>query len=213
MAKRIVLAGATGLVGGHVLARLLADERVAEVIAPTRRALPPPLAAKLRNPVIDFERVRTAARDWQADAAICALGSTMKQAGSREAFFRIDHDYPLWLAQALREAGVPVFVLNSAMGADPGSRFFYNRVKGELERDLRALGFDSLTLVRPGLIGGERERPRTLERVSGLVLGALGPLLPRAWRINPAPRIAAAMVAAALAPRPGVEVIGSATLA
>lgn len=210
MMQRIVLAGATGLVGRHVLQQLLADARVAEVIAPTRRALP--AAAKLRNPVIDFEQVREAARDWQADAAICALGTTMRQAGSREAFFRVDHDYPLWLARALRDNGMRTFALNSAMAADPDSRFFYSRVKGELERALRSLGFASLTLVRPGLIGGEREQRRPLEHAAGLVLGALGPVLPRAWRINPAPRIAAALVEAALVAKPGVGVIGSTRL-
>lgn len=207
MTRRIVLAGATGLVGRHVLQLLLADARVAEVTAPTRRPLP--AATKLRNPVIDFEQLREAARAWQADAAICALGTTLKQAGSREAFIRVDHDYPLWLAQALRGNGTQAFVLNSAKGAGTDSRFFYNRVKGELEYDLRLLGFPSLTLVRPGLIGGAREQRRPLEHAAGLVLGALGPVLPQAWRINPAPRIAAVLVEAALAAKPGVRVIGS----
>ncbi len=115
-------------------------------------------------------------------------------------------------ATRARAAGARAFVLNSAMGADPGSRIFYNQVKGRLEQDLGALGYPSLTLVRPGLIGGERAERRTGEHLASLVLGALGPVLPRAWRINPAGRIAAAMVDAALAPRPGVQVVGSAEL-
>ena len=89
-------------------------------------------------------------------------------------------------------------LLNSAKGADPRALFFYSRVKGELERDLARLGYPSLTLVRPGLIGGERSEKRTGESVAAVVLGALGPLLPRAWRINPASRIAEALVEAAL---------------
>jgi uncharacterized protein YbjT (DUF2867 family) len=208
---RIVLAGATGLVGGHVLQGLLDDPRCGRVTAPTRR----PLALhhpKLDNPVLDFAGLPEAARAWPADAAICALGSTMKQAGSREAFRRVDHDYPLWLAQSLRAHGTHVFALNSATGADPDSRFFYNRVKGELERDLRALGFASLTLVRPGLIGGARSERRPMEHAASLVLATLGPVLPRAWRINPATRIAAVLVEAALAPAPGTQVIGAAEL-
>ncbi|MFX5610906.1 hypothetical protein ABTD85_21005, partial [Acinetobacter baumannii] len=88
-------------------------------------------------------------------------------------------------------------------GANPQSSIFYSRVKGELERDLRALGFHSLTLVRPGLIGGERNEVRRGERLALTVLGALGPMLPRAWRINPASEIAKALVEAALAPQPG----------
>lgn len=210
---RILLAGATGLVGSLALPMLLDDPRCSAVVAPTRR----PLAvrhAKLDNPVLDFDGIGEAARHWQVDAAVCALGTTMKLAGSREAFRRVDHDYPLALAQSLREEGTGTFVLNSAKGADAGARFFYSRTKGELERDLRALRFDSLVLVRPGLIGGERSGPpRAGERIGMVVLGVLGPVLPRAWRINPATRIAEAMVDAALRPTPGERVIDSAQLA
>lgn len=209
---RILLAGATGLVGSLALQRLLDDDRCTTLVAPSRR----PLArrhSKLDNPVLDFEQLRTDARGWQVDAAICALGTTIKQAGSQAAFHRVDHDYPLWLAQALRANGTGCFVLNSSLGADPDSRVFYSRVKGELERDLRALHFDSLTLVRPGLIGGERAEPRAGERIASTVLGLLGPVLPRGWRISPAAKIAEAMIEAAFLAPPGVHVIDSAQLA
>ena len=208
---RIVLIGATGLVGAHTLSLLLDDLRCTALIAPTRRPLER-RHPKLDNPVLAFDGLGQAALAWQVDAAICALGTTIAIAGSREIFRRVDHDYPLALAEALRAQGTATFVLNSAMGADVDSRFFYSRVKGELERDLRALRFDSLVLVRPGLIGGERAAPRAGERVAAAVLGTLDPVLPRAWRINPAPVIARAMVAAALAPTPGEQVIGSAQL-
>ena len=208
---RILLAGATGLVGSHALSLLLDEPRCTAVIAPTRRPLDR-RHRKLDNPVLDFNGLGQAAHAWQVDAAICALGTTIAIAGSREAFRRVDHDYPLALAEALHAQGTTVFVLNSAMGADVGSRFFYSRVKGELERDLRALRFDSLVLVRPGLIGGERSAPRAGERMASVVLATLAPVLPRAWRINPAPVIARAMVEAALAPVPGERVIGSAQL-
>jgi uncharacterized protein YbjT (DUF2867 family) len=210
-AMKVMLVGATGLVGGQVLQQLLDDPRCDAVVAPTRRALGQSNPA-LANPVVDFEQLPLDADWWAVDAVICALGSTLKQAGSREAFARIDHDYPLKIATTARAAGAHAFVLNSAMGADPGSRIFYNQVKGRLEQDVRSLGYPSLTLVRPGLIGGERAERRTGEHLASLVLGALGPVLPRAWRINPAERIAAAMVDAALAPRPGVQVVGSAEL-
>ena len=209
---RVLLAGATGLVGSQVLQRLLADTRCTAVVAPVRRPLPlqhPRLSA----PLLDFDAPPLQAPWWQVDAAICTLGSTLKQAGSRQAFARIDHGYPLAIARAVKMHRCTVFALNSAMGANPRSAFFYNRVKGELERDLRALGFASLALVRPGLIGGARSEPRPGEQAAARVLGALGPVLPRAWRINPAGRIAAALVEAALAPAPGVRVIGSAQLA
>src|SRR5690554_1711737 len=198
---RLLLLGATGLVGSHVLDLAVADERIEEVIAPTRRPLPdqPGLTA----PQIDFDHLPADADWWQADAVLCALGTTMKKAGSREAFRRVDYDYPLQAARLARRHGAPTFVLNSAMGADPDSRFFYNRVKGELERDLKEVGFDSLTFVRPGLIGGEREEFRLGEHLTTLALGAIGPVLPKKWRINPADHIALAMIDAAVVARSG----------
>ena len=209
---RVMLLGATGLVGGQVLPLLLGDRRCSAVVAPTRRALPA-LAAGLCNPVLDFATLPQSPPWAQVDAVICALGSTLAQAGSRDAFHRIDHDYPLAFARMALAQGARAFVLNSAAGASARSPFFYNRVKGELEDDLRGLGFPSLTLVRPGLIGGQRSEVRRGEHVAGKVLGVLGPLLPRGWRINPAPNIAAALVAAALAPQPGVHVVPAQALA
>lgn len=209
---KVMLVGATGLVGGQVLQQLLDDARCDAVVAPTRR----PLAVAdpvLLNPVVDFAALPVDADWWAVDAVVCALGSTIKQAGSREMFARIDHDYPLQVATLAQAHGAQAFVLNSAMGANAQSRIFYNQVKGRLERDLRGLGYPSLTLVRPGLIGGERAERRTGEHLAGVVLGALGPVLPRAWRINPAGNIVAAMLEAALEPRPGVQVIDSAQLA
>ncbi|MDR6092969.1 NAD-dependent dehydratase [Stenotrophomonas sp. SORGH_AS_0321] len=209
---RVMLLGATGLVGGQALGLLLDDPRCTALVAPSRRPLPV-TAPKLDNPVLDFEHLPGTAPWWAVDAVICALGSTMAQAGSRDAFKRIDHDYPLTFAGQAHAHGAGTFVLNSAAGADAGSRFFYNRVKGALEQDLRGLEFDSLTLVRPGLIGGQRAHKRTGEHLAMQVLGVLGPLLPRGWRINPADNIAAALVDAALAPRPGEHVVSAAELA
>lgn len=125
----------------------------------------------------------------------------------------MDHDYPLLAAQLARRHGTATYVLNSAMGADAGSRIFYNRVKGELERDLQSQGFASLTFVRPGLISGPRTEHRAGERAMVGVLGALGPLLPRRWRLNPAHRIAQALIEAAVNARPGVHIVGSEALA
>lgn len=208
---KLLLAGATGLVGGHVLAQALADPRIDAVVAPVRRALPahPTLLA----PTVDFEALPEEAPWWAADAAICALGTTIGKAGSQEAFWRVDHDYQLAIAKLASRHGTPAFVLNSALGADAASRIFYNRVKGELERDLAGLDFASLTFVRPGLIGGARSESRPAERAALVLLGILGPLLPRAWRINPAERIAAAMIEAAVAAKPGTHVVTSAELA
>lgn len=204
---KLLLAGATGLVGRHVLRLALADARVTTVVALARKPLP--AHPKLIAPSVDFDALALDATWWRADAVICALGTTMKVAGSQEAFRQVDFDYPLTVARLARAAGTTAYVLNSAAGANASSRFFYNRVKGELERELATLGFASLTQVRPGLIGGERESVRAGEAALALVLGALAPVLPRRWRINPAENIAQALLEAAIAATPGVRVITS----
>ncbi|KRG76556.1 NAD-dependent dehydratase [Stenotrophomonas ginsengisoli] len=209
--QHVLLLGATGLVGSRVLGMLLADRRVARVTAPTRRALGC-TDTRLHNPLLDFAAL-PAAQWWAADAVICCLGTTRKQAGSLAAFVRVDRDYVLAAAVLARAAGTPCFVLNSASGADPSSRLAYNRTKGQVEAGLRAQSWPSLVLVRPGLIGGERAQRRPAEHAAGLLLQALGPVLPRAWRINPAANIAAALVQAALTAPAGEQVIGAAELA
>jgi uncharacterized protein YbjT (DUF2867 family) len=210
---KLLLFGSTGLVGRHVLALALADSRVGAVVTPARRRVQRPDHEKLLSPVVDFERLPAEADWWQADAVICTLGTTIRKAGSQDAFRRVDHDYPVLVACLALAHGTPAFVLNSALGANPASRFFYNRVKGEVERDVAALGFRSLIIVRPGLIGGEREKVRPAERAGSVALTILSPLLPRALRINLAPTIARAMIEAAVTPPPGTHIVTSAELA
>ncbi|EHK65599.1 hypothetical protein [Achromobacter arsenitoxydans] len=202
---KLLLAGATGLVGRHVLDLALADSRVESVTAPVRRTLPP--HPKLLAPTVDFDRLPNDAPWWRADAVICALGTTMRAAGGQAAFRRVDYDYPLAVADLALRAGTPAYVLNSAIGADSASRFFYHRVKGDLEQALARRGFGSLTFVRPGLIGGQRDEFRAGERAMLAVLRLAGPVLPQRWRINPAPAIARVMLEAAIAARPGVHII------
>lgn len=201
----VMLVGATGLVGQAVLRQALADARVTRVVAPTRRALP--AHQKLFNPLVDFEHLPEDADWWAVDAVICTLGSTMAQAGSQAAFYRVDHDHPLHVAQLALRQGAKAFALNSALGADAGSRVFYSRTKGELERDLRELGYPSLTLVRPGLIGGARQERRPAEQLAVTLSSWLQPLLSRRYRVVPAERIAHHLLASALAAAPGVRVL------
>ncbi|MFK0382712.1 NAD-dependent dehydratase [Agrobacterium sp. NPDC090273] len=207
----LLLVGASGLVGGHVLRLALADPAVARVVAPTRRPLPP--HPKLISPQVDFDQLPETADWWQANAVICTLGTTIRTAGSQDAFRRVDHDYPLAVARLAHAHGTQTYVLNSAIGADSRSSIFYNRVKGEVEDGLKTIGFRSLTLVRPGLIGGQRDEFRFGERAMTVVLKALGPLLPKKWRINPADKIARAILDAALRPVGGVYIVSASQLA
>jgi uncharacterized protein YbjT (DUF2867 family) len=208
--KRLMLVGATGLVGGHVLQQALADPAVTQVVAPTRKPLTP--QPRLINPVVDFERWPEDAEWWAVDAVICTLGTTLRAAGSQAAFYKVDHDHPLEVAYLARRHGARAFALNSALGADTGSRVFYSRTKGETERDLQAVGYPSLTLVRPGLIGGQRQESRPLEQLAVTVSRLVQPLLPKRYRVVPADRIAQHLLQAALAATPGVHVLPSEAL-
>lgn len=207
----ILLLGATGLVGQEVLRQSLADPRLARIVAPTRRALPES-DARLENPIVDFDVLPADAAWWRCDGAICALGTTMKRAGSRQAFRKVDYDYVLASAALARRHGVKAFALVSALGANPRAGFFYPRVKGEVEAAVTALDFPSLTIVRPTFIGGERSEQRVAEQAFLSVLGAVNPILPRGMKLNPAPVIARNLIEAVLAAQPGRRVVSSAEL-
>ncbi len=208
--KRLLLVGATGLVGSHVLQQALADPAVEQVVAPTRKSLVP--HPKLLNPTVDFTRLPQDAEWWRVDAVVCTLGTTIRVAGSQAAFYKVDHDHPLEVAYLAHRHGARAFALNSALGADATSRVFYSRTKGEIERDLQAVGFSSLTLVRPGLIGGARLESRPAEQVAVRLSQWLQPVLPRRYRVVPAERIAHHLLQAALAGAPGVHVLPSEAL-
>lgn len=204
---KLLLLGATGLVGSRVLDLALADPRVTAVVAPTRR----PLSShpRLVAPVVNFDNLPEDPLIWAADAVICAIGTTMKTAGSRDAFHRVDHDYPLDMARRAKVHGARTFVLSSAKGADVKSLFFYSRVKGETEREILALGFERTVIVRPGLIDGPRPEPRPMEQWAGRVLSALKPILPASMLANRPETIARAMLDAAIDAPPGVTIIPS----
>lgn len=208
--KQLMLVGATGLVGSHVLQKALDDAAVARVVAPTRQPLAP--HPKLLNPVVDFWRLPEDADWWAVDAVICTLGTTIRVAGSQAAFYKVDHDHPLEVAYLARRYGARAYAFNSALGADARSRVFYSRTKGETERDLQAVGYASLTLVRPGLIGGRRQQTRPMEQLAVGVSKLVQPLLPRRYRVVPAERIAHHLLQAALMATPGVHVLPSEVL-
>lgn len=208
---RILVAGATGLIGTTTLELLLADARVTQIVAPTRRALPP--HAKLLNPVTTIEALPHDAEWWAVDGAICALGTTRAKTPDPAAYRVIDHDYPLTIATLVRDHGATRFALTSSAGADARSRFAYTRLKGELEDAVGRLGFASLTIARPGFLGGERSEHRGMERRLSTLLRILAPVLPASARISPASTVAAMLVEAAIAGAAGRHVITSAAIA
>ena len=210
MPLSVALLGATGLVGGECLRLLLADARFGPTVAITRRPLPDDVTGgaprgRLVERVLDLDRLEHGADVFAVDRVICALGTTMKQAGSREAFRRVDHDLPLEAARLALARGVPHFLLVTALGANPDSRVFYNRVKGEVERALLALPFRATTIVRPSLLVGDRANKRTGEVVGAslrwLIPGRLKPVL--------ASDVARVLVEEAASDRAGGRVIES----
>jgi uncharacterized protein YbjT (DUF2867 family) len=149
----VLLLGASGLVGAASLQVALHHDRVVRVVAPTRRTLP--AHPKLMNPVSSsLESLLPEVADWATDSVICALGTTRKKAGSNDALRHVDYELPLSFARASQKTGATVFAVVTSIGASPTSSLFYARTKGELERDLQAVGFQSLTILRPMFIDG-----------------------------------------------------------
>lgn len=205
----LLLAGATGLIG-HEVAQLwhgpgtlhLLVRRPVDHIGPLQQVH-----------IVDFAALPTLPR---ADAALCALGTTIKAAGSQAAFRAVDFDAVLAFARAARSAGARKLAVVSALGANRHSSNFYNRVKGEMEVAVAGLGFDSVVVARPSLLTGNRralgqaERPG--ERFTQWLAAPLSPLLPSAWRPISGAAVARALMRALTMAEPGLRIVDSATL-
>jgi nucleoside-diphosphate-sugar epimerase len=171
------VAGGSGLVGRALVDVLVEAPDYARVLAVTRR----PLGRehpRLANRILPFEKLEAQLAGSPCQDAFCCLGTTLRRAGSEAAFRAVDHDTVLRFARAARQAGAERFVFVSAVGADPASKNFYLRVKGETEADLAAVGFPSLDLAQPGLLlGGTRSDSRPLETTARLFMPLANPLL------------------------------------
>ncbi|MFO1339271.1 MAG: NAD(P)H-binding protein [Burkholderiaceae bacterium] len=223
-ARRLLLAGATGLVGRAVLAELAARAAAGAARGPVLALLrrPPDVALQAALRAAGAEAVVAADLTHPpplppADDALIALGTTIAVAGSQAAFRAVDHDAVLAVAQAARQAGARRLAVVSALGANAGSAVFYNRVKGEMERDVAALGFDSLAIAQPSLLAGDRESldqpPRAAERWTLRLLKPVQGLLPASVRPIEAATVARALLRALDEGQPGRRVLPSAELA
>ena len=200
----VLILGATGLVGAECVRQFAASPRFDRVVTLARR----PLArtpARVETHVIDFERLDEAAQHFRVSHIVCALGTTIKQAGSQERFRRVDHDYPVAAARLGIREGAQHFLLVSALGASPQSRVFYSRVKGEVEDAIRTLAYRSVTIVRPSLLLGERAELRLGEQIGKLFAG----VVPRRYRPVEGSAVASTLLRAAVEDRPGVCIIES----
>ncbi len=197
--RTALLVGATGLVGLHLLRRLLAHPDYGRVTIWVRNEIPL-RDPKLHQVMVDFEHLQEHASTLDADDAFVALGTTIKKAGSQPAFYRVDYNYPFQVAYLAQQRGVQRFLMVSALGADPRSRVFYSRVKGEAENAIRELGLPKLWFFRPSLLVGERAESRPGEKLGAIIGRLIAPLLVgglRKYRPIEADAVAAAMIYAA----------------
>ena len=207
--KTVLLLGATGLVGGECLKRLISDDhyRHRRIVVLTRSAISDDFRkAKIEHHVINFDRIDEHRNLLKADHVLCALGSTIKKAGTKDQFYKVDFTYVYEIAKATAEQGTEHFLLVSSMGANPESSIFYNRVKGELEKAVQQLPFRSISIFRPSLILGERKEYRFNEEISKWAAGIFSLAIPKKYQPIEAADIAGAMLNVARANRPGVQI-------
>ncbi|HYF02046.1 MAG TPA: oxidoreductase [Patescibacteria group bacterium] len=174
--RTALILGASGLTGGHCLEILLHDPTYSHVSILVRRRMDIE-HPKLEQHMVDFELLQYSAPLLKADDVFCCLGTTIKTAGSQEAFKRVDYEYPLNAAQLAFKNGVQNFLLVSSNGADAASKIFYSRTKGELESALKKIGFKSLSIFRPSLLIGKRSEGRFGEKLGEIIGWLLKPLL------------------------------------
>ena len=200
-----LILGGSGLVGGHCLDLLLASPNYQHVVALTQRPLGRS-STKLIELVFDGSDFDSFEPPISIDHAFCAFGTTIKKAGSQDAMREIDVNIPFRLAKRLKALGISHFSLISSLGADDESNVFYNRIKGELEEDMKRLRFDSLAIFRPSVIGGNRPGESRVGENWGQKAMMI---LPKRWKTIPAEHIAKAMVVKALEGFSGTDTIHS----
>jgi uncharacterized protein YbjT (DUF2867 family) len=210
--KTAVVIGATGLVGGHLVEQLGKDIGYERIVVLSRRKLQY-LNPKVIVHVIDFDAPDASV--IKGDHIFCAIGTTIKKAGSKENQYRIDCEYPARIAEIARNNGAEKFILVSSIGANPNSGNFYLRTKGELEEKLKKLQFKSLIILRPSFILGKRKEFRLGEKIAIVLSNALNPLMIgklRRYRGMQASAIAGRMIKEAKKENPQIDVIDSAAI-
>ncbi|RXJ04093.1 oxidoreductase [Anaerobacillus alkaliphilus] len=209
--KSVLIIGATGLVGGHLLDRLLQSGDYGRVVTVTRRPLEI-IHDKLEQHVINFDELAQHQDIFAVDTVFCTLGTTMKQAKTKEQFVKVDFDYPLQVAKLAKEKKVNQFFIVTAMGANQHSRFFYNQVKGNVEAAIQELSIPVLYIIRPSLLLGDRNEARFGEDLGQKVTKVIpylfkGPL--QRFKPNEASSVASAMLNLSLKNEEGTHVIES----
>lgn len=191
--KTAIVAGSTGLIGSQLIQLLVEDTRYGKVKCLSRRPL------EIQHDKIEL--IETDGTDLEGfaprligDDVFCCLGTTMKKARSKEAFRKVDYDYPLALATITKSNGASQYHLISAMGANASSSVFYNQVKGEIEKEIEKIGFSSFHIYRPSLLLGSRKEERSAEDAAKIFFKLFGFLIPLQYKAIDSSKVAKAML-------------------
>lgn len=194
--KTAIILGATGLTGGILLKKLLDDRRYSKIKLFSRSSIGVK-NDKIEEHLIDLFELEKYEAEFKADEVHCCIGTTQAKTPDDETYYKIDHGIPVTAAKLAKRNQIPVYSVISALGADPESRFFYNRTKGEMERDVLAENIPETYIFQPSLIGGKREEKRPFEAAWKKVMSVgdhllVGPL--KKYRSIHASKIADAMI-------------------
>jgi uncharacterized protein YbjT (DUF2867 family) len=211
MAKALVI-GATGLIGKEVVKLLLKDPSYDQVNVIARKPLDIE-DKKLHFFQNDFETLDAISGAFAVDQVFCCLGTTMKKSGGKEAFMRVDYHYPIEVARRAKEHGARHYLLVTSMGANSKSKVFYSRVKGKVEEEIKKIGFEGLSILRPSLLLGDRNERRLGEDI-GKVVMKLIPYFGKMKNYRPilGKQVAVSMVKAATSPLPCFQILESGSM-
>jgi uncharacterized protein YbjT (DUF2867 family) len=183
MKADILVVGSTGLVGGAFLKLIRNDPSAGKILVLARRKIPAIAdAPHVQKEIVDFNNLDKYKHLLSARTMVCALGTTIKKASSKEGFRQVDYQIPMNIARYAVKNGCEIFILISAIGANPDSSVFYNKVKGELERDIQTLSFKSIHIIRPSLLMGDREEFRFGEEIGKLLIQPFSFLIPDKYK-------------------------------
>lgn len=191
--KTAVVFGSSGLIGSCLLPILFADPDYDLVLTFNRKPLGI-VNAKLEEIITDFKDLDSLRKQVNGDVVFCCLGTTISTAGSEAAFRRVDFELVRWTAVAASENKIPQYLVVSSMGADPNSRIFYNRIKGEMEKAVSALNFKQCVIMRPSMLYGPRKEFRFGERVGQFFMWLFWPFIPGKFKLISAETVARTMV-------------------
>lgn len=206
--RTAIIAGASGLIGNELVQKLISSDDY-QLIYSLVRKKSGLVHEKINELVIDFEKMDQLKFDEPIDDVFCTLGTTMKQAGSRDNFKKVDYEYVVALADLAKQSGASKFLVISSMGADPKSSVFYSQVKGMTEEALKNIGFKQLVIFRPSLLLGERPERRFAEQFSGFFMKVFNFIIPDNYKAIEAGKVADCMLKMALRTTGTVSIVKS----